>query len=76
MQVFPPQRNHYLPLASIFVLNLAGPSVAHLTVFGFLLLLRPTTTQNYCNAAVSLLLCPLILLYNIYDCSVCIFRYM
>ena len=75
MQVFPPQHHHYLPLASLFILNLAQPSVPHTVLFAFLLLLRPSTTQNYCNAAVSIIICPLILLLNIYDCSKCIFMY-
>ena len=75
MQVFPPQPTHYLPLASLLIFNLAQPSLSHLSLLAFLLLLRPTTTQNYCNAAVSILLTPILLLYNIRDCSSCIFRY-
>ena len=73
MQVFPPQPNHYLPLASILLLSFAGASLGHLSLLALLILLRPTTTQNYCNAGVSIILCPIILLYNAYDYSVCLY---
>lgn len=69
MQPFPPQPLHYLPLLAIFALNLAGASLSHLVLMVLLVLLRPTTTQNYCNAAVSILSIPLLLLFNVYDNS-------
>lgn len=75
MQLFPSQTNHYLPLVVLLPLQLAGLSLAHLALLGFLLLLRPNTTQNYCNAAVSILIVPIILLLNIYDASVVIYGY-
>jgi hypothetical protein len=76
MQIFPPQRIHYLPLLVLLPLALATASPSHLALLTFLMLLRPTTTQNYCNAAVSLLLTPLLLLLNLHDASRIIYEYM
>jgi len=75
MQPFPSQPTHYLPLLSLFFLNMAGASLSHQCLLAFQLLLRPSITQNYCNAAVSIILTPLILLFNLHDCSSVIFWY-
>jgi hypothetical protein len=75
MQLFPSQPTHYLPLLSIFLLNMAGASLSHQSLLAFQLLLRPTTTQNYCNAAVSIVLTPLLILLNLHDSSSVIFWY-
>ena len=76
MQLLPPQTLHYYPLTGLFVLALAGGSTSHLVLLSLLILLKPTTTQNYCNAAVSLILVPLVLLLNIHDASRAIFEYL
>jgi len=75
MQLFPPQTNHYFPLLLLLPMQLASASLPHLLLLAFNLLLRPNTTQNYCNAAVSLLLTPLILMLNLYDASLIIYSY-
>ena len=75
MQLFPPQTTHYLPLLLLLPLQLASASLPHLVLLAFNLLLRPNTTQNYCNAAASLLVSPLILLLNFYDASLLIYSY-
>ena len=75
MQLFPPQTTHYLPLLLLLPLQLASASLPHLVLLAFSLLLRPNTTQNYCNAAASLLVSPLILLLNFYDASLLIYSY-
>lgn len=75
MQLFPPQPTHYLPLSILFLLRLADTSATHLSLLALQLLLRPNTTQNYCNAAVSLLLTPLIFLLNLDQISSIIYSY-
>jgi hypothetical protein len=74
MQLFPPQTTHYLPLTVLLPLQLAGVSSLHLLLLAFILLLVPNTTQNYCNAAASILVTPLILLINLYDTSLIIYE--
>ena len=75
MQVFPPQPLHYTPLLLLIFLNLSGASLSHMLLLGLLILLKPTTTRNYCNAAVSVLLIPMLLFLNIYDSSQVIYKY-
>jgi hypothetical protein len=65
MQLLPPQPTHYLPLLALVPLTFSGSSVAHLSLVGLQVLLRPSTTQNYCNAALSVMLTPLLLLLNL-----------
>jgi len=74
MQLFPPQTTHYLPLTLLLPLQMAGISPLHLLLLAFILLLIPTTTHNYCNAAVSILVAPLILLMNLYDTSLILYE--
>ena len=76
MQILHPQPLHYTPLLSLFFLNLSGASLPHLSLLALQLLLRPTPTQNYCNAAISLLVTPLLLLLNLYDASRIVYRYL
>ncbi len=75
MQLFPPQTTHYFPLLALLPLQLASASLPHLLLLALNLLLRPNTTQDYCNAATSILLTPLILLLNLYDASLLIYSY-
>ena len=74
MQLFPPQNTHYFPLLILIPLQLVGISLPHLLLVALVLLLIPNTTQNYCNAAVSVLVIPLILLMNLYDTSLIIYE--
>lgn len=69
MQILPPQYHHYLPLVVLLPLSLAETATAHLALLALQLLLRPSTTQNYCNAAASILLTPLLLLQNVMEAS-------
>ena len=64
MQPFPSQPSHYLPLALLpFIASIV--TVPHCLLLSLLILLRPHTTQNYCNAAASLFLSILLLLLNL-----------
>lgn len=74
MQVLPAQPLHYLPLFFLLPFQLASASTDHLLLLAFLVLLRPSSTRNYCNTAVSIFLSLLLLPLNIYDVSVVIFR--
>lgn len=65
MQLLPPQPNHYLPLMVLFLFSVSGSSLAHMSLLALQLLLRPNTTQNYCNAAMSMVVAPLVLLLNL-----------
>lgn len=69
MQLFPPQPTHYLPLLLLLPLSLSGASLVHQSLLGMQLLLRPTTTQNYCNAAVSFGLVPFLVILNLMQMS-------
>ena len=75
MQLFPPQPNHYLPLLALFPLALSGSSLPHLSLLALQILLRPTTTQNYCNAAVSFALAPFLLILNLIQISSILYSY-
>ena len=60
----PAEPTHYLPLTLLLPLGLAGAPAAHLAFLGFLIVLRPTTTGNYCNCLASMLLGGFLLLDN------------
>ncbi len=75
MQFFPPQPTHYYPLLSLLPLALSGSSLPHLSLLALQFLLRPTTTQNYCNAAVSLSLVPFLMLLNLMQISSLFYSY-
>jgi hypothetical protein len=74
MQIVPTQPNHFLPLLAILPLTLAGTPPLHLFGFGALVLLQPSSTENYCNALVSVLLCVILAIDNLHVSSVLIWE--
>lgn len=55
---------HFL-LVVLLPLQLADTSTAHLFLIALLIILRLAGSQNYCNAAVSLLILPITFFQNI-----------
>jgi hypothetical protein len=65
MQLVPPQSTHFWPLLALVPMALASAPPLHMFLLGILLLLRPSNTENYCNALVSVLLCIILMLDNL-----------
>jgi hypothetical protein len=74
MQLIPQQPSHFLPLLALVPLGLVSTPPLHLFLFGLLLLLRPSNTENYCNALVSVLLCVLLMVDNLRVASLVIWE--
>jgi hypothetical protein len=74
MQIIPPQPVQFLPLLAVLPLALASAPPLHLFLLSTLLLLRPSPTENYCNAIVSVLLCILLGIDNLHTASKLIFE--
>ena len=74
MQLVPPQTSHFLPLLALVPMALASVPPLHMFLLGVLLLLRPSNTENYCNALVSVLLCVLLILDNLHVASLLIWE--
>lgn len=64
MQLVPPQNSNYIPLLALLPLAIANAPSLHLFAFALLLLIRPSATESYCNAIISVLLSVLLLLEN------------
>lgn len=69
MQLVPPQKNNYLPLLAVVPLALARTPPLHLFAFAVLLLIRPSATESYCNAVISVVLSVLLMLDNCHMAS-------
>jgi len=56
--------NQLAPLLVLIPLHFAKASSTHLILFASLILIRPYPTQNYCNAAFSVIITILLILKN------------
>lgn len=70
------QSSQLVPLLALIPLYFAKATPIHLLLFSVLIIIRPNIIQNYCNAAISIILTIILILINLSEASLIIFKYI